>query len=76
MLDGLGYVINKVGTLWSTFGQTRDYWLDEIDGAESNAWYNFAVEKEAFKYGTGVTIEGKGYVQQELDRLKQLKAKP
>lgn len=52
-----------------TYGWSKDYCLDEIDGAESWAWYNFAVENEAQIWGTGVKIKGDGYIARERKRL-------
>lgn len=54
-----------------TFGWSKDYCLDELDGAEGNVWYYWATMNEASVWGTGISIEGLGYVGQERERLKR-----
>jgi len=54
------------------YGWSRDYCFDEIDGAESWLWFNFAIEHENKLHGgTEIKPIGKGYIQQEVERLKQ-----
>lgn len=57
----------------ATFGWTEDYVIDELDGAKGNVRFNWARANQASVWGTGVSIEGKGYIQRELDKLKQQK---
>ena len=59
----------KVATLMKTFGWTKAYCLDELDGSEGNVWFNWAVSNEASVWGTGVKVVGSGYIGQEKQRL-------
>ena len=59
--------------LMKTFGWTKDYCLDELDGAEGNAWFNWAVANEASVWAPGRKIDGLGYIKQEAERIKLLK---
>lgn len=65
----------KVATLMKTFGWSKQYCLDELDGAEGNVWFNWAVSNEASVWGTGLKIDGLGYIGKERERIKQLKKK-
>ena len=69
VLDGLGWLVGKTGLLMRTYGWTRDYILDELDGAEGWVWFNWAQENEASVWGTGVKVVGSGYIGQEKQRL-------
>lgn len=67
--------MDKTGLLMKTFGWSRDYCLDELDGAEGWVWFNFSRMSEARIWGTGLEFAGDkgGYVQQEKKRLENLK---
>ena len=56
-----------------TFHWTKDYCEDEIDYSEAVVWFNWAVSNEASVWGTGLVIDGLGYIGQERQRIKQFK---
>jgi len=56
-----------------TYGGTAAHWADEVDGAKSWVWYYRAVSSRASVWGTGVKIDGLGYVGRERERLKAQK---
>ena len=56
-----------------TYGWSEEFCMDEIDGAKSWVWYYRAVESRASVWGTGVKIDGLGYIGQEKLRLKAQK---
>ncbi len=53
----------------SHYGWSKDYCLDELDGAEGWTWYAFALEHEDRLHGCGIKIVGKGYIQQQKTKL-------
>jgi len=55
--------------LMKTYGWSRDYVLDELDGAEGWVWLNWAQANEASVWGGGVKIKGDGYIAQERKRM-------
>ena len=56
-----------------TYGGTEEHWADEVDGAKSWVWYYRAVSSRASVWGTGVKIDGLGYIGRERERLKAQK---
>jgi hypothetical protein len=59
-----------------TYGWSEEFCLDEIDGAKSWVWYYRAVSSRASVWGTGVKIDGLGYVGRERERLKATTKQP
>lgn len=56
--------------LMETYGGTEEYWLNEVDGAKSWVWYYRAILNRASVWGTGLKIQGLGYIGIERERLK------
>lgn len=52
-----------------TFGWSREFCMDELDGAEGWAWYYWAVINEAQVWGYGKGIKGNSYLAQERQRI-------
>ncbi len=53
------------------YGWSLDYCLNELDGSEGWAWYSFAIEHENKLHGASeIKPVGRGYVQQEVFRIK------
>jgi hypothetical protein len=54
----------------ATYGWSEDYVGDELDFVKGWMFFNWSLANEANKHGCGLEIVGKGYVQQEKQRLK------
>jgi len=50
---------------------TEDYILDELDGAKGWMMFNWSVANESTVWGSGVQIEGDGYIAQERKRIRK-----
>lgn len=54
-----------------TFGWAEEFIGDELDMVKGWMFYNWALANEANRYGSGLEIVGKGYIQKEKQRLKE-----
>lgn len=63
-------MLEKRCLLMKTFGWTPDFIRKRIPGAQGWAYYYWALEREASFWGGGPERKGKGYVQQQVERLR------
>jgi hypothetical protein len=63
-------MLEKRCLLMKTFGWTPDFVRKRITGAEGWAYYFWALEREDTLFGEGPKRKSKGYIQQEMERLK------
>lgn len=57
--------------LMSTFHWSEAYTCEELSGSQGWAYYSWAIENRATVWGSNIERVGKGYVGQEVQRLKK-----
>jgi hypothetical protein len=71
-IDGFGWYMEYVGRLLKTYSQfSLEYIENELPMSFGWSLVNYAVETDGWLSFCGIRRTGKGYISQEVDKLKQ-----